>query len=103
MKDREGDNLKESLEQEIKEMEKKMLAMDKDSMAYLLMELRTDIKWDNVKMMRKMDHTVETTGSLAREVAQLKSECNTLTTKLTYVSEVQEDEIVANDQVKGEV
>ena len=93
---------KELLE-DIKKMENKLKVLHDGSMEKLFLELRLDIKKDNLLMMTKIVAAHDSTAKLEKTVTELKTEQKQFDTRLRYTQDCVDAGKMKTDQVFSDV
>ena len=86
---------------ELSVLESKLAKVEVGSMEHMLLEMRVDMKRDNITMIKKIDNVSNTSDTLQKEIKKLKTDYATLETGLTYTQENASTEKVRVDQVQS--
>ena len=76
-------------EREIEILKEKISSLDDGSMERMILEMRLDMKQDNLKMMVKIDKVTTSTSNLQREVKQIRNEQKSLDQRLQFTQDAQ--------------
>ena len=88
---------------EIQMLEKKLQCMQEGSLEKMLLEMRLDMKKDNMCMMEKIGSVTNVTAELQNEVKSLKAEQSSMDLQIKFTQGVQEDEKVRVDRAEEQV
>ena len=95
--------LQDAVCKDIEDLERKIQKLQEGSMERMLLEMRLDIKLDNLKMMQKIDGVSLSAGNLQSEIKKIKEDQQEMDRRLKYTQDVQTTELVRADNVNKEI
>ena len=91
------------LEEEIRQLEKKLKGMANGSMERMFTELRIDMKKDGLKIMRRFDKVERSSDSLASDVKKLKDHKVEVEQAIEHIVSTQVEEKVCVDETNAKM
>ena len=86
------DNEKSNLEDEIRGLESKLASMEGESMQKMFIELRIDLKKDNLKMIERLDKKLDKLTTLPDRFEQFQKQHETVANGVQNVATIQAEE-----------